>query len=400
MQVMSIALPITEIRIHSLAIPMRQKFSHATAERATANPIIVAIELADHSIGYGETHPRPYVTGESHKSVLATIRNFFTPRLLEMRPANFGEAIEAIADLPLTDDNDKVITAARAAVELALLDAYAKAFDRSFDHIAGWLGQSFFGSPGSQETARFGGVISSMDASRIPRSIRKMRLGRLTSFKLKVGDEGDDERLHTTIRSLGRGLTNGKLTLRLDANAAWSLEQAAARLQKWEDLPIVCVEQPLSKSDVVNWAILSQNTSLPLMADESLVTPRDAEELILHRAASWFNIRISKNGGLIPAMRLAMIAHRDSVDCQLGCMVGETSILSAAARWFLQMVPNIRFTEGNFGRFLLRDDVTNESLRFGCAGRWKPLFGPGLGISVNEDKLHQLSDQPPVKIHL
>jgi hypothetical protein len=54
------------------------------------------------------------------------------------------------------------------------------------------------------------------------------------------------------------------------------------------------------------------------MADESLVTPDDAEALIAHRTASWFNIRISKNGGLIPCLRLAMLARRHGMHLLCG----------------------------------------------------------------------------------
>src|SRR5690606_34294275 len=114
---------------------------------------------------------------------------------------------------------------------------------------------------------------------------------------------------------------------------------------------------------------------IALMADEALLTLDDAEELIDRKAVRWFNIRISKNGGLIPAIKLAILARRHQLFYQLGCMVGETSILSAAGRWFLQLVPNVRFAEGSFGKFLLTDDVVPKSLRFGFGGRWRPMTG-------------------------
>jgi muconate cycloisomerase len=377
---------------------MRQKFRHAAAERAGAEPIIVSIELADHTVGYGETHPRTYVTGESHEDVVATVRDFFVPLLVELRPACFGEAIDAAAGLPLTGPQGRVITAARAAVELALLDAYSRSFARSIESVAGWLGESWLGAPGSGATARFGGVIAGMKAQRVPWAIRKMRLLRLPHFKLKVGDDGDEQRLHAAIRTLGRSLAKGRTTLRLDANGAWTLDQAADRLRAWQKLPIACVEQPLAEGDPRAWGELAGRTTLPLMADESLVTPDDAEALIVHRGASWFNIRISKNGGLIPAMRLACLARRHKIDCQLGCMVGETGILSAAGRWFLQMVPGVRFAEGSFGRFLLSEDITRPALRFGLGGRWTPMTGHGLGVEVDPGRLRRLSDQPPIDI--
>jgi muconate cycloisomerase len=413
---MSHPLPISGLTIWRLSIPMRAKFKHAAAERQCAEPLIVALELADRTIGYGETHPRPYVTGESPDDAIRAIREIFVPLLVETRPANFGEAIEAAANLPIVHPNscgtgsqpadscgtgfqpltDSVkgfqpVTAARAAIELALLDAYGKAFGRSLEAVAGWLDEKWLGPPGSEGSARFSGVVSGEDPHHVARSIRRMRLLRLPHFKLKVGDEHDDERLAAAMRILGRGLRAGRITLRLDANGAWTLDQAMSRLSEWEALPITCVEQPLPKGDFAAWQKLAAATNLPLMADESLVTPDDAEALIVHRAASWFNIRISKNGGLIPAVRLVLLARRHNIECQLGCMVGETSILSAAGRWFLQLVPGIRIAEGSFGGFLLTGDVATRPLRFGWRGSWKPLRGPGLGVDVVPQQLDRFA---------
>lgn len=391
-------LPISRLRIWSPSIPMKQKFRHAAAERSTSDPIILEVELAGGLKGYGETHPRTYVTGESHDDILATIRDVFVPILVGARPQNFGEAIELAASLPVRDTTGRVITATRAAVELALLDAYSKAFDRSIESIAGWVSETALGPPGSRDTVRFSGVISGGDAGRSRSSLLKMWLYGLRDFKLKVGDDEDEERMGACLRALGRGLRRGRTTLRLDANGAWKLNEAIRRLQEWESLPITSIEQPLEKADIESWAALARQTNMPLMADESLVTMEDAQLLIARGAASWFNIRISKNGGLIPSLRLAVLAKENHVDVQMGCMVGETSILSAAGRWFLQLVPDVVFAEGSFGRFLLRDDVTSKPLRFGYGGRWRTMTGPGLGVRVDESKLHGLCRLPPVML--
>ncbi len=393
---MSHPLPITRMAVYSLAVPMRRKFSHAAAERICAEPIVVQIELADGSIGYGETHPRTYVTGESHEDVCDSIRRIFIPLLVNSRPTSFGEAIEAAAELPCTDGH-RPITAARAAVELAMLDAYARAFGRSLDAVAGYLEEPWLGAPGSRSTTRFSMVVSGEDPDRAARTVRRIRWGLLRDFKIKVGDDRDDERLRKTIDALGAGLRTGKTTLRIDANSAWDLDVAAEKLASWRDLPVTSCEQPLPREAHGDWPKLAEHSPIPLMADESLVTIDDARQLIDRKSVRWFNIRISKNGGLIPSIRLAMLARRHNLFYQLGCMVGETSILSAAGRWFLQIVPHVRFAEGSFGKFLLTDDVTKKALRFGFGGRWKALNGPGLGINVDPARLERLAVTKPIQ---
>lgn len=428
MRRMAYPLPITKLTIYSLAIPMRRRFSHAAAERVCAEPIVLRLELADGSVGYGEAQPRAYVSGETPTDVIDSIRRIFVPRLVGLHPTSFGEAIEAAADLPTVELSHKAnphsepgrpgpiepahpgpieparpgstqpnehtarpITAARAAVEIALLDAYGRAFGRSFEAIAGYLEEPWLGGPGSLGQTRYSVVVSSMDPGRAASFVRKVRFGFIRDFKLKVGDDADDARVRSVARAIGAGLRTGKSTLRIDANSAWNYEQALAKLSAWRGLGISCCEQPLARGATGEWARLAKNSPIPLMADESLVTLEDGDELIRHSAAGWFNIRIAKNGGLIPAIRLAILARRNNLSYQLGCMVGETSILSAAGRWFLQLVPNVQFAEGSYGRFLLNDDVVKKPMRFGLGGKWKQLDGPGLGIDVAPARLERLA---------
>ena len=94
------------------------------------------------------------------------------------------------------------------------------------------------------------------------------------------------------------------------------------------------------------------------------------------------------------SLRLADLAHRSGLDFQLGCMVGETGILTAAGRIFLELVGRrVRFAEGSYGRFLLRSDVTRERLSFGYGGFIRALSGPGLGVHVQPHKVRRVARQ-------
>src|SRR5262245_10270998 len=117
--VMPAPIVVSRLAMRTLAIPLRQKFTHSGAAREVAEPLIVAIELSDRTIGYGETHPRPYVSGETLEGTIDTIRSLFVPLLVDFRPRHFGDALEAVAALPQVDDLGRPVTAARAAVELA-----------------------------------------------------------------------------------------------------------------------------------------------------------------------------------------------------------------------------------------------------------------------------------------
>jgi L-alanine-DL-glutamate epimerase-like enolase superfamily enzyme len=391
---------IYRITLWPLAIPMKAKFSHAVHERELADPVVVCVELANGIVGWGETLPRPYVTGESVGSIQPAIEQAFLPLLSPLRPGCLAEALEVIDALPTIDPDGRPISAARAGVELALLDAYCRTWPRPVTEVVGWLGLAAIGLGGSLAHLRYSGVLSADEPGRVLRSLWKMRLFGLRDFKLKVGFDGDHELVNAVAAKLSPAIRRGRATLRLDANGGWSLDRAIERLTAWREWPIACIEQPLPRGHEQQLSEMKRHVPMPIMHDESLTSLADAEALIALRVADFFNIRLSKNGGWLASIRLAGLARKHGVGYQLGCMVGETSILSAAGRAFLAVVPGVEFAEGSYGKFLLQDDVVDRPVRFGYGGFGRPLSGPGWGVRVQQDRLQRLLADRPVTIAL
>ena len=364
---------------------MRRRVDHATSQRRLAEPLVFAVELNSHVIGYGETLPRPYVTGETVASVSEAIAAVYAPILLQLHPKSFPHALEGIDALPWSDALGTPTPAARAAVELALLDAYARHFHRPISDAVGWMGLNEFGPDGSLRSVRHSGVLATARLDRLKRDLRLMWWYGLRDFKLKVGDPGDDERLRWASRYLTRA------SLRVDVNGAWTLDDAIRRMNDWRDVKLAAIEQPLARGDDPSLPELKRHLNAPLMHDESLVTMDDAQRLLEMGVADAFNIRISKCGGLMPSLRLAHVARKHGVLIQLGCMVGETSLLTAAGRRFLELVPGVRFAEGSFGGLLLTADVVTRSTRFGYAGKVRALPGCGWGVDVDRSKLTEFA---------
>ncbi len=449
--------------LYPLRIPLRGAVEHARATRAFADPIVVKVELAGGGVGYGETLPRTYVTGEDRESALRAMQGPLLDAVMSFHADSLSPALEALEALPWRGDSAEraeaataetgvsdtaaVIgfPAARAGVELALLDASLRHFRRGMAEVAGWMGLTFTtaagpakraGAPATPRSAapRFSGVLASSDLGRTLRQLRLMRLGGLRDFKLKVGDDGDEERLLAVVRKLGRGIARGRVSLRLDANGAWTLQQARERLSRWRDfgiagdaketlpygrgsesergsdsergtvganiMALAGIEQPLPRGQEADLPGLRGEIGLPLIHDESLVTQQDAQRLIELGVADVFNIRLSKCGGMLASLRLAALAWRGGARVQLGCMVGETSVLSGAGLRFLEICPHVEWAEGCFGTRLLAKDVTRRSLKFGYAGRPPALTGFGWGAEVDERALTMLCDPAPIELHL
>jgi muconate cycloisomerase len=393
-------LAVRSLTIYPLALTMKRKVSHAASQRAVSEPIVVAVELANGVIGYGETLPRSYVTGETNESVLNLLRGEFVRELLAYRWSGFFEALELIDALPTIAQDGQSCPAARAAVELALLDACLKTWNRSLMDVAGWSGLPGIGYPGSYRRARYSMVLASDSTAKLRRQIRLAYLLGMRHFKLKVGLPDDDERAAIVRRFLARPLASGRATLRLDANGAWTLERAVASLRQWHDVALVGVEQPLAKDADEELRALRSETGVRIIHDESLVTVNDAQRLYALGVADGFNIRLSKCGGLLACLRMASFARKRGIDIQLGCMVGETSILSAAGVCFLRLVPGVRFCEGAFGGLLMAEDVVRRGVRFRLGGRPPRLPVAAWSAGVDPELLERHCIDRPIVIHL
>jgi muconate cycloisomerase len=114
--------------------------------------------------------------------------------------------------------------------------------------------------------------------------------------------------------------------------------------------------------------MLRRYVQVPIMADESLVTIEDAMRLIETNAVDYFNIRISKCGGIARSLKIASLAQKAGIRIQVGSQVGETAILSAAGRHLAAALRKVDFVEGSYGTMLLAEDVTPDPIRFGHHG--------------------------------
>jgi L-alanine-DL-glutamate epimerase-like enolase superfamily enzyme len=126
------------------------------------------------------------------------------------------------------------------------------------------------------------------------------------------------------------------------------------------------------------------------MADESLCSVQDAEALLPVGAGIRWNLRLAKVGGFTGLLELAALARTHGIPCQLGALVGETSILTAAARACLG-ITDFRWVESAFPRLLLRTDpVVGGALATRPVAAPLSNTTPGLGVALAERAVKRL----------
>src|SRR5882724_3244581 len=371
---------IDRATIFCLRIPFVEAFKHSTSARSFSDSIVVRVRAEDGAVGYGEGLARSYVTGETVESMVSHIVNRLWPAVAR---ADYGEisrskdpltALSSINESLPEDRADGVIAwhAARTAIELALIDCLLRSKNLSLGKIL----------PAKRPSVTYSGVITAGSIDAAVRHARYFKLFGLKYLKIKIDTTNPVERVAAISRAVGSGIS-----LRVDANGAYDAVTATKILSALHDFGVEAAEQPIKRSCPTELAHLRSSSPIPIVADESLVTLEDARALIDARACDYFNLRLSKCGGIFRTLQMARLAGSAGVRVQLGSHVGETAILSAAGRHVAAHLEHVDFVEGSYGGLLLAEDISRDSVVFGHGGVGPLLRGPGLGIKVREEVL-------------
>ena len=363
---------VEAVELQHIRIPLRRAFEHALHERQHADAILVTVIADDGARGWGEIQPRRYVTGESLEDVCTTEG----PALaLALVGQSFETWDDATRWLEQQADARGPKLATLCGFDLALLDALGQSRGEPVSTVLG--GETLPSLPA--------GVIVGFEqpTDKVARYCATLRLAGKTHVKVKVGRDDDPARLAAVVKVFKT------LPLRLDANAAWTADEAIARLKELRDVaPIASIEQPVAADDIDGMRRIQEQTGIPVMADESLRDLADARQLIDTGAARIFNVRLGKNGGVWGAHRLCARAREAGVELHLGTMVGETGVLSRASEVFGRCEPGFACLDGKGqNAFLLEVDILGESSHHRGQSDGPDASGSGLGIHVDETRV-------------
>lgn len=379
-------MKIIEAKIYVLKIPFNISFGHFLKTRSFSDSIIVELTTDAGQQGYGEGIARLYVTGETVKKSIAHISKVLLPTIINKKIQeidtnhNSFNALSPINDYFPNKKTAGIIAwnASRAAVELALIDCILKNQRKSLNCIL----------PAKSKIITYTGVLSSGNIKKTVELAKRFKQVGFKYIKMKVREGNDRKRIEVV-----RDIIGPAVSIRLDANGAFNVKQAIQFSKSVEKFNIDSIEQPIKRGDVISLATVKSHSSIPVMADESIVTSDDAKRLIEHNACDYFNLRISKCGGLYNTLTIADLAKQEGMKIQLGCHVGETAILSAVGRHVAAYLSDVKFVEGSYSTFLLAEDISQEKIAFGPGGEAPVLYGYGLGINVQEELLKKYAEK-------
>jgi L-alanine-DL-glutamate epimerase-like enolase superfamily enzyme len=365
---------LKKIHLYLLQIELCMPIKHYLAERSHSENLVVKVVTDSGVVGFGEGIARQYVTGETTATSLTFLRDHLIPKINGFHWNDPEDLLEKLREL-ISEPNRARAPAACCALELAILDAAGKTWGQS---VAQFLG-------GEEFQLVYSAVIPMMNQPSFHRLLHVIREMHMSFVKIKVGNDQD-----LAVLSLVREILGHEVDLRVDANGAWSAEEAEQRIDAMMAYGITAVEQPVSKEDLIGLKRVADQVGIPVIADESLCFERDAKDLASLHACQVFNLRLSKCGGILAAARMHQIGQEQGIAAQLGCQVGETGILSAAGRQFA-LSRKLLYLEGSYSNYILKEDIVNDPVEFGPGGVARPLAGYGLGISINEEVVQRLA---------
>ncbi len=308
-------LTIEQMRIYRFDIPLRDVFTIATMSLSTAHNLLVELKTNAGVSGWGEASPFHSIAGETQGITIAAAR--------ELQPIVVGKNPLAIQTLVQQMEAYLPYNATlKSAVDMALYDIAAQ--------VAGLPLYAFLGGQKREiETDLTMGIGDPDEAGDKALAIRSMGF-RIIKVKLGLSFEADRRRLAKIRQAVGP-----EPILRIDANQGWDRVAAVKNLTAFEEFHIEFCEQPCRAHDLQGMRFVSRHAPIPVMADESLFSAQDALALIQQDAAPYFNLKLSKSGGLRHAQEIADVAGAGYRPCMMGCMSESRLGITAAAHFAL-----------------------------------------------------------------
>jgi len=333
-----------KLAVADLDLRLHHTFRISRSATDVAANLLVTLEH-DGLRGLGEAHP-PTFFGEDRPLARAALEGLGGE--LTGDPAAIGAVLDALPPQVAASHG------ARAALDIALHDLRGKLAGEPLWRTLGL-------DPADTPVTSF--TIAIAPIPQMQAHVREAE--RYPLLKIKLGTDHDIEILDGI-----RAVTDKPL--RVDANAAWGVEEAIAKIHAIEPYGIELVEQPIPPGDLGGLRRIRDAITAPLLVDESVTTADDIPPLA--DAVDGINIKLMKSGGIREARRMIDLARSLDLQVMLGCYIESSVAITAAAH----LAPLVDYAD--LDGCLLIDNDPFEGVTLDADGRLVLPTAPGLGV--------------------
>ena len=207
------------------------------------------------------------------------------------------------------------------------------------------------------------------------------------TFYIKVGEDIDQEieQIEAIRAAVGYGVN-----LRVDANEAWSSGAALRYIKRLERYELEFVEQPVMATDLEGMARLRRSVGVPICSDQSTRTIHEVLRAVELKAADIISFDPSDAGGILASKKVSAITEAAGIPTFIHSNV-ELGVATAAHLHLAVSTPNCTYANQTEYQFLADDIIEGQGFQF-FGGCLKPPEGPGLGVSLDRDKVQRYSE--------
>jgi o-succinylbenzoate synthase len=357
-------MTIDRIDLFLCRLPLVHFFETSFGRSYDRTFVLIRVEGDGHE-GWGESvaEANPYYSSETTETVWHIIAGFIAPLLIGRRFDHPREIYPALRRI-------RGHNMAKAGVEMAIWDLYARAVNQPLSKVLG----------GTRDRIASGVSIGIQDSlDQLMSKIENELAAGYQRIKIKIKPGWDLDAVERVRR------TFGNIPLQVDANAAYSLGDAAM-LAKLDPFDLLLIEQPLDYDDVMDHAVLQKQIKTPVCLDESIHTVRIARDAIEARACRIINIKPGRVGGYQASIELHDLCAANGIPVWHGGML--ESGIGRAHNIHLASLPNFTLP-GDIAasKRYYQPDLIEPAIDVAADGTIEVPTGPGIGVNIVRDRI-------------
>ncbi len=355
-------MKVSHLEAWPVTMPLAEPYAIAYETVESATNVFLRIVTSRGIVGYGCAAPDMQITGETAEGVLQSTKDIIAPTLMNTDPLRMALQMSRLKRRLKTQ------SAALAMVDMALYDLMGKVASMPVYKLLG----------GFRDRFKTSVTIGILPVKETVSRAKELAADGFKALKIKGGKdvETDIERIVEVRRMVGE-----KIELRFDANQGYTVEESLHFLVQTKPARVELVEQPTPKGQPGLLGRVTSGTSIPVMADESLMSLRDAFRLARRDLVDMVNVKLMKVGGIAEALQINAVASSANLEVMVGCM-DEAALGIAAGLHFALARPNVAYADLDGHLDLIGDPSAGAViLRDGILF---PTNAPGLGFDMKD----------------
>ncbi|MCX6052587.1 MAG: dipeptide epimerase [Campylobacterales bacterium] len=291
-------MKIVSIETEIKKIPLKTPFITALRHVENVEFVRVTFTCDDGSVGIGEAPATKAITGEGIEEILESIESVKSILTFHMP----SEALKIL------HSTCQIGSSAKAALDMALHSLIAQSQNLSM--------YKYFGLDVSIPL-QTDITISLNDTQTMVEDAKKAFKDGMWILKIKLGS--DIAHAIKVTKEIAKQLPKAQLII--DANQAWHVEDSLRFIDSLKDVKIELIEQPVMAQDLEGLKIITEYSTIPILADEAVFTLEDAQKVVATKSANMLNIKLMKCGGVTKAIEILHFCRENHVKCMLGSML-------------------------------------------------------------------------------